>query len=59
MEEFKKELIDLLEKSINTDELKSNHGCAVEFIAEGMIDSIATSLRLASIAKEIPKDFKL
>ena len=59
MEELKKQLIDLLEKNINTDELKYKHGCTVDFIADGMVDSIATSLRLASIAKKIPKDFKL
>ncbi|AUS01770.1 coil containing protein [Vibrio phage 1.291.O._10N.286.55.F6] len=58
MNEFKKQLVDLLEKNINTQELNDNFGCSTEFIAQGMIDSISESLRLAELAKRLPVDFK-
>lgn len=55
-DEFKCDLIKFLEKRINHSELRDKFGCSIEFIAEGMIDSISTSIRLSSIAKRMDKE---
>lgn len=51
---FKKQLIKLLRYNLNHEELKEKFGCSLEFIANGMIDSIAESLRLSHLAKKLP-----
>ena len=59
MSEFKKELTRLVENYVNHEELLDKHGCTVDFIVTGMIESIASSVKISQIAKQMPKGFKL
>lgn len=56
MDKFKKDLLAVLEKHIKTEDLPE--GCPSSFIVDGMVESIGTSLRLASIAQLLPENFK-
>lgn len=55
-DEFKRDLIEFLKNRINHSELRDKFGCSIDFIAEGMIDSISTSIRISSIAKRMGKE---
>lgn len=56
MDNFKDDLISFLMERINHNDLREKFGCSVDFIAEGMIQSISTSIRIASAAKRMGKD---
>ncbi|WAX23070.1 coil containing protein [Vibrio phage 13VT501A] len=55
MDEFKVELINLLNQFMDEKEVNEKWGITIEFIADGMIKSINDSARLGHIARNLPE----